>query len=200
MLLLSIFRRFTVPASIEGISLQNLQATVATPLPKASVYAVSQAFYKASLDFDRGVRQIPIGKASFGLLGDLTVHAFGEYVPLNLAAQIKVLSDSELQVKALDYSNTAPIEVAIRRSGLQATIVRDFDTLNIKLTGNVTDSLKTRLTDLQKTALAELAKAKTAGLNALKGRDQSQVEVVEKLYESHVKSIEATVNAKLPSA
>lgn len=166
-------------------------------LPKASIYPITQAFAKAQLDFDHRITQIPVGKASLGLLGMIPVHSFGENVPLSRTAVIEVVSENELQITSLDYANTAGIEVAVKRTGIQADIQRDFKTLRIKLTGKLTEDLKTRLTELSKETQAELVSIRDNGLKYLRGRDEGQAQIVQQLYESSSAKIDALIKSKL---
>mmetsp|Transcript_1738 Transcript_1738/g.3698 ORF Transcript_1738/g.3698 Transcript_1738/m.3698 type:complete len:224 (-) Transcript_1738:29-700(-) len=187
-------------AEVEKFFEEEAKEKSKKPLPKASIYNFQSVVDRVITNFWNEFNQIPAGKADIGLVNGIHVYSFGEYVPLGITADIKVISDTELVIKALDYANTASIEIALKRAGLQANIIRDFDTLKVRLTGVVTEDLRSRLTGLQSSTQDELAKIKEKSVKSLKDRDSSQVEVVEKIYEKVVNLVGKAVESKLQAS
>lgn len=79
------------------------------------------------------LNQIPGGRAHSGYFNSIQVYAFMEWVPLNTAAKVTAVSDTELHIEAYDPSNSPLIEIALQKSGLKLDIKRDFGMIYVKL-------------------------------------------------------------------
>lgn len=79
------------------------------------------------------LNKIPGGKAHPGYFNSIYVYAFMEWVPINTAAKVTAVSDTELHIEAYDPSNSPLIELALQKSGLQLDIKRDFGLIYVKL-------------------------------------------------------------------
>ena len=77
--------------------------------------------------------RIPGGKAHPGYFNSIKVYAFMEWVPINTAARVTAVSDTELQIEPYDPSNSPLIEIALQKSGLKLDIKRDFGMIYVKL-------------------------------------------------------------------
>jgi ribosome recycling factor len=56
-----------------------------------------------------------------------------EWVPINTAARVTAVSDTELHIEAYDPSISPLIEIALQKSGLKLDITRDFGMICVKL-------------------------------------------------------------------
>jgi ribosome recycling factor len=77
--------------------------------------------------------KIPNGKAHPGYFNSIKVYAFMEWVPINTAARVTAVSDTELHIEAYDPSISPLIEIALQKSGLKLDITRDFGMICVKL-------------------------------------------------------------------
>ena len=135
------------------------------------------------------------GKAHRGYFDGVKVYSFMEWVPLPAAATVTAVSDSELSIEAYEPSNSPLVELAIRKSGVQAEVTRDFGVVKVKILGYDKEAaLKEarRLGDEAKEALLSI-KEKTA---ARVGKDAQALGKLEAVTQARIRMVDELVAIK----
>jgi ribosome recycling factor len=135
------------------------------------------------------------GKAHRGYFDSVKVYSFMEWVPLPTAASVTPVSDSELFIEAYEPSNAPLVELAIRKSGVQAEVTRDFGVVKVKILGYDKEAaLKEtrRLGEEAKESLLSI-KEKTA---AKVGEDTQALGKLEAVTQARIRMVDELVAIK----
>lgn len=149
------------------------------------------------------------GRANISLLDPVTVEVYGAQMPLNQVATVSAPEPRMLSVQVWDKTNVAPVDKAIRSSGLGLNPIVDGQTLRLP----IPDLTEDRRKELAKLASQYAEKARVAvrnvrrdGIDAAK-TDEKKGEIgeddrkkleteVQKLTDATIADIDAVVAAK----
>ena len=149
------------------------------------------------------------GRASAGLLDQVSVEAYGSTMPINQVGAVSVPEPRMIVVNIWDKSMVGPVEKAIRSSGLGLNPVVDGQTLRIpipplteerrkdlaKIAGKYAEQQKVAVRNIRRDANDDLKKAEKDG--AINQDEQKRMETeVQKLTDEAIKRVDEALKIK----
>ena len=133
------------------------------------------------------------GRYNRAFFDNITVYTWMEHVPLPTAANVEQLSETSFMVRSYDSSNGPTIEVALKKSPFNLSVVRDMGDLTVTMkldkeaskasAGKLLDEAKVKIGDVAEAAakrFGEKNKAATAEVEELSKRVIGDMELFHK--------------------
>ena len=149
------------------------------------------------------------GRASTALLDPVHVEVYGQNMALNQLATVSVPEPRMLSVQVWDRSNVGPVEKAIRSAGLGLNPITDGQMVRLpipelteerrkelaKLVGQYAEKARIAVRNVRRDGM-DLLKKLEKDHKISQDEQHSKGDELQKLTDSHIKDIDASLHAK----